>query len=321
MLLIPSLLFVLGIVLLYFGAEMLVRGSSTLAIRFGIRPMIVGLTIVAMGTSAPELSVSLIAAIRQTKDIALGNIIGSNIANLALVVGVAALIRPLEIQVSTVRREMPFLILATALFFIMSVDGTLGHVDGAILLLLFVGFIFYMIRSAQKDRMGAKHFQAGLPAPEEKKQRNWLSIVLTLAGLVLLVGASSLIVRSATIIALALGISELVIGVTMVAVGTSLPELAISTVSVAKGEVDIAVGNAVGSNIFNTLMVIAIIGLLFPIQVDKPLLTFHFPFQMILTIIFLPLIRTGFKIQRWEGGVLVGSYVLFIYLLLVMDFI
>ena len=305
------LLFVAGIALLYVGAEALVSGASGLALKMGIRPLIVGFTIIAMGTSSPELAVSMISAVQGTKGIALGNIIGSNIANIALVIGIAAIIRPLEIRINTIRREMPYLIFTTGLFYLLSLDGVIGFYDGLILLVGFTAFILYMIRLAQKDRKDGSQFYDDIP--QTRRQRpmwnNLVFIVLGLAGLVI---GSTLMVDSAKQIALQMGISEVIIGISLVALGTSLPELAISAVGAARGEVDLAVGNAVGSNLFNILFVIALVAMVSPIPVSPELLRFDYIFMLGLTIAFLPMMIHKFKITRLEGVFLVAVYVVYI---------
>ncbi len=306
-------LFIVGIGLLYIGAEALVSGSSSLALKIGIRPLIIGFTIVAMGTSSPELAVSLLSAIQGTKDIALGNIIGSNIANIALVIGVAAVIRPLTIQINTIKREMPYLILTTVLFYVLSLDKVLDYKDGLILLVGFVLFIGYMIRLAQKDRNAGSAFFDDIPT--HKKQRaQWLNIVYIVFGLVGLIGGSTMMVNSATQIAEQLGVPPIIIGMTLVAVGTSLPELAISSVGAYRGEVDLAVGNAVGSNLFNVLFVIAIVSIIYPIPVEPSLLKFDYLFMLGLTIAFLPMMISKFKITRLEGVLLIVVYGVFLWL-------
>lgn len=307
------LLFLLGIGLLYWGAEILVNNASGLALRIGIRPLIIGFTVIAMGTSSPELAVSLLSAMKGTKDIALGNIIGSNIANIGLVIGIAALIRPLTIQINTIWREMPFLIFATIVFYVLSLNKVIGFIDGLILLCLFVIFIIYMLRMAQRDRKKDKEFFDGI-GTSKKVKPVFIEIVLILLGLAGLIVGSTLMVNSAKVIALNFGISEIVIGITLVALGTSLPELAISAVGALKGEVDLAVGNAIGSNLFNILFVIAIVALFFPIPVESGLLKFDYLFMLGLSIIFLPMMIFRFKITRLEGLILVVLYFVFIWL-------
>jgi len=307
------LLFALGVGLLFVGAEVLVSNASGLALRIGIRPLIIGFTVIAMGTSSPELAVSLLSAIKGTKDIALGNIIGSNIANIGLVIGIAALIRPLTIQINTIWRGMPFLIFATIVFYVLSLNKVIGFIDGLVLLCLFVIFIIYMLRMAQRDRKKDKEFFDGI-GTSKKVKPVFIEIILILIGLAGLIGGSTLMVNSAKVIALHFGISEIVIGITLVALGTSLPELAISAVGALKGEVDLAVGNAIGSNLFNILFVIAIVALFFPIPVESGLLKFDYLFMLGLSIIFLPMMIFRFKITRLEGLILVVLYFVFIWL-------
>jgi cation:H+ antiporter len=305
--------FILGIVLLWQGAEFLVKGSSRLAMSFGIRPLIIGLTIVAMGTSSPELAVSLVSALRETKDIALGNIIGSNIANIGLVVSVTALIHPLDIHISTIKREMPFLILSSFALLFLSLDHILSFYDGLILFAGFIFFITYMIRSSAKNRQAdaTKNGEVN-PRNIKKLALNAFYVIFGLAGLVL---GSYWMVQSAVVIASALGVSQMVIAITLVAIGTSLPELAISSVAAFKGEVDIAIGNAIGSNVFNTLFVIAIVAMLTPIPVKPELLKFEYVIMLVFTCSALPFMWTQFKLNRKEAGVLLAGYIVFIYFL------
>jgi cation:H+ antiporter len=305
------LLFVTGVVLLWQGAEFLVKGSSRLALWFGIRPLIVGLTIVAMGTSSPELAVSLLSALRETKAIALGTIIGSNIANIGLVLGVTALIHPLDIHLSTIRREMPFLILSSFALFFLSLDHVLSFVDGAVLFFGFIVFILYMVRESTKQR------KESLDVPGQNRNaknptqiiKNIVYVIIGLAGLII---GSLWIVKSAVVIAGALGVSHMVIAITMVAVGTSLPELAISSVAAFKGQADIAVGNAVGSNIFNTLLVIAVVAMITPIPVATSQLKFEFVVMLIFTCAALPFMWSQFKLNRKEAIVLLTGYLIFV---------
>jgi len=309
--------FIAGSLILYWGAETLVRGSSRFALSLGIRPIIVGLTIIAMGTSVPEFMVSLLATIQKNKPIALGNIIGSNIANIGLVVGIASIIKPIRIKINTIRREMPFLILTTIIFYVLSLDGSLNFLDGISLLALFLFFMYYMIYLASADRRDEKRLQKEMNEGNDPRKKAVVSLMLTFAGLALLLAGSHLIVKSAVSIAKAYGISEFVVGVTMVAVGTSLPELAVSSVGAFRGHAELAVGNVVGSNLFNMLFVIGLIALIFPIPVEKSVLKFEYLFMLGLTIIFFPMMRTGFVLNRWEGLILILAYGTFIFLLFV----
>ena len=307
--------FVLGILLLYIGAETTVKGGSRLALGFGIRPIIVGMTVISIGTSFPEFTVSLIAAARKTEDIALGNIIGSNIANIGLVVSLSAIIRPLTIRVNTVKREMPFLIVALLIFYLLCLDKTISRMDGIILFGGFILFMIYLTRMAVRDRKYGNEVERELLSDRVSKKATLWNAFLSVIGLGILVLGSYLCVKSANDIAIAFGISRVVISLTMIAVGTSLPELVVSSLSAYRGHVDFAVGNVVGSNIFNTLFVIALVSIIYPIPVDANLLHFEYPVMIGFSIIFLPIIISGFIIRRWEGVLLLVLYMVFIYIL------
>jgi len=305
---------IIGLFVLWGGAELLVKGSSNVAIGLGVRPLVVGLTVVAMGTSSPELAVSMFAALTHTKDISLANIVGSNIANIALVIGVSAMIRPLQIEKSIFRSEIPIVLAGTLLFSYMSWDGIVGVLDGIILLAGFVLFLVYMVKRSLSDRSAAKNSQDFVDIRKAPKKlfKQFLFILLGLAGLI---GGSYFIVESAKAIAEFLGISAFVVGVSIVAIGTSLPELAISAVGALRGRADLAVGNAIGSNIFNTLFVIALVAVIAPIPVDRSLFNLHYPFMIGFTLLVVPLMWTRFRLGRLEGAALVASYIVFITLL------
>lgn len=311
MLIIQFLLLLLGLSILWGGAELLVKGAANLAIGIGIRPLIVGLTIVAMGTSSPELAVSLIAALRDTKELALANIVGSNIANIGLVIAVCAMIRPLQIERAMFRQEVPILLIGTFAFAMMCLDGILNITDGIILLLGFVAFLFFMVQSSRKDRDAAKESNdfvdiSGDPGAMLKQ------VLFLFIGLIGLIGGSHFIVEAAEFIAVHFHISPVVIGLSIVAIGTSLPELAISAVGTARGQADIAVGNAIGSNIFNTLFVIAIVAVITPIPVDMSVFKLHFPVMIGFTLVSVPMLWTRFKLSRWEGAILFVFYLAFL---------
>ncbi len=304
-----------GLVLLVAGAEVLVRGAAKLAAQFGIPPLIIGLTVVAFGTSAPETAVSVQAALNGSGDLAIGNVVGSNIANVLLILGVTALIAPLLVSRQLVRLDVPLMIGASLLVYALAYDGSLSRLDGA---LLFAGVLTYstfLIISSRKQKAAAddefsKEF--GLDAPI--KPYAWvINLGLIIAGLVLLVSGSNLLVQGATSLARALGLSELVIGLTVVAIGTSLPELATSVMAALKGERDIAVGNIVGSNIFNLLCVLGLASLVSPkpIMVAANALAFDFPVMIAVAIACLPIFFNGYAINRWEGGVFVAYYALY----------
>ena len=306
------LILLAGLFLLWIGSESLVKGSSSLALHMGVRPILVGLTVVAMGTSSPELAVSLTAALQDSKSISLGNILGSNIANIGLVLGTCALINPLKIERSTLRNEVPIMVGAILLFSLLSYDGLVSFGDGLILFALFIGFLILIANLAKKDRKKAKDLAVADQPAEKNLLKNILFIILGLAGLVY---GAVLIVNSSIGIAKALGVSEAVIAVSMVAVGTSLPELAISAVGSIRGKSELAVGNAVGSNIFNTLFVIAIVAMISPIPVNRELFHLDYPAMIIFTLITGPLMLTRFRMSRLEGIFLLLLYFGFIYLI------
>ncbi|MBN1997091.1 calcium/sodium antiporter [candidate division KSB1 bacterium] len=306
--------FAIGIAMLYFGADWLVKGSTRFAMSIGVRPLIIGLTLVAMGTSAPEFTVSLISSIREAKDIALGNILGSNIANIGLVIGLAALVRPIKIQVSTIRMEMPLLMAATIALYLLSLDNILDRPDGMILFMGFIFFLVYLYIITQKDRKAERAMAEEINKYKSDKTTS-SNLLLFLSGLGILLGGSYLLVKSAVVIAEALGISQIVIGITLVALGTSLPELAVSVVGASKGHGDMTVGNTVGSNLFNMLFVIAIVSIISPIPVHAELLRFEYPAMLGFSFIFYPMMLTGRIVTRFEGIILMFLYAIFIYFL------
>ena len=245
---------VAGLVLLVLGAEWLVRGAARLATRFGISPLIIGLTVVAFGTSAPETAVSVGAALDGSGDIAIGNVVGSNIANVLLILGASALIAPLLVSRQLIRLDVPIMIVAGAATYALAFDGSLSRLDGA---LLFAGIVVYTLfliyKSRQDKSTSGDEFSDEYGADQAGQRPAWRDLVLIVAGLALLIQGSDFLVTGAVALARTLGLSELVIGLTVVAVGTSLPELATSVMAALRGERDIAVGNIVGSNIFNLL--------------------------------------------------------------------
>ena len=245
------LFIVIGIVLVLWGADRLTDGAVAVAEKMKMPQIVIGLTIVAMGTSMPEFCVSLISALKGTSDLAVGNIVGSNIFNTLLIVGVSALVAPMSIMKTTVRKDIPFALVASALLLIMCLDGDISRIDAAILFVMFLIFMYITLR-------GAKVQGTDVEEKEKKPMATWLSVVWILVGLACLIGGSNLFVDGATAVATKLGVSEAVIGLTIVAGGTSLPELATSVVSARKGNSGIAIGNVLGSNVFNIL---AILGL------------------------------------------------------------
>ncbi|MBW3552952.1 MAG: calcium/sodium antiporter [Gemmatimonadetes bacterium] len=301
-------LLLLGLGLLVVGAELLVRGASSLAGAAGIPPLVIGLTVVAFGTSAPELAVSLSATFGGEPDIALGNVVGSNIFNVLFILGISALVAPLVVARQVVRSEVPIMIVASALLWILAVDGLIGRAEGG---LLFAGIIAYtavLIRNGRRATAAVGRDDAlGPPTPA----RPVLDVATVVVGLVLLVQGSRWLVAGAVEIAGALGLSELVIGLTIVAAGTSLPELATSVIASVRGERDIAVGNVVGSNLFNILCILGLSALATPagVPVSAAALAFDIPVMTAVAVACLPVFFTGHLIARWEGAVFLAYYV------------
>lgn len=303
------ILFVSGLIILYVGGELFIRGSSKTARIFGIKPLIIGVVIVAFATSSPEFFVSILAVIRKSQDLAIGNIVGSCIANIGLVLGMAALLRPITIKVSILRRELPILFAVTFIFFAICLDFRISRPEALLLCVSFALFIFYCIKNAKEEKGESTPF--GVTKTPSKPQAFWFLIV-GLAGLLL---GAHLIVDSSVNLARYFGISEVVIGLTAVAIGTSLPELAASLISSARGECDISIGNVIGSNIFNILGVIGIVCLIRPITVEANILFLSLPLLLLYTLGLAPILKTGLKISRIEGAILLASYSLYLYLI------
>jgi len=307
------LFLILGLVALFIGAEGLIRGSSALALKIGITPLVVGLTVVAFGTSTPELVVSLKAALIGNSSISLGNVIGSNIANIALILGVAALIKPLDVHANVIRREIPIMIVLSILLIILLVDGELSFIDGLIFVLGIITYTVVNVLMARKERNAEveKEFKEGL----KTRLGVTISIFMIVGGLGLMILGANLFVNSSIAIAKAFGISDAIIGLTVVAIGTSLPELITAIVASYKNEADIAIGNVVGSNIFNILGILGITALLIPLS-SAGISYLDFGVMLFTALILLPLSKTGFRISRLEGGLLLTGYIVYIYYLL-----
>lgn len=290
------------------GADRLTDGAVAVAEKMKMPQIVIGLTIVAMGTSMPEFCVSLISALKGTSDLAVGNIVGSNIFNTLLIVGVSALVAPMSIMKTTVRKDIPFALVASALLLIMCLDGDISRIDAAILFVMFLIFMYITLR-------GAKAQGTDLEEKEKKSMATWLSVVWILVGLACLIGGSNLFVDGATAVATKLGVSEAVIGLTIVAGGTSLPELATSVVSARKGNSGIAIGNVLGSNVFNILAILGLTGVISPMTLKG--ITMTDLSMMVISIILIWLFSfTKYKIERWEGAILTAVFVGYIYSLL-----
>ena len=325
----------LGLVLLVAGGELLVRGASGLATRIGMSSLVVGLTVVAFATSAPELAVTLGAVMGGEPGLAVGNVVGSNIANVLMILGSSAIILPLLVKVQLVRIDIPFMAALSILFLLLAIDGGFSRVDGLILMVLLVLYIAVAIILSRRDghvddlrgpgasiatasagRVGQTARTTGdtmTEAVEDVEARGSIGrdVVLVLIGVALLVVGANILVRGATGIATAFGVSDLIVGLTVVAIGTSLPELATSIVAVRRGQRDLAVGNVVGSNIFNIGAVAGLAAMISPtgLPVPESALALDIPLMIAASAVLLPLAFTGSVIARWEGGLLVTLYV------------
>lgn len=298
-----------GIVALYGGAELLVAGAGRLALGIGLRATTVGVTVIAFATTAPELFVSTIGALNVSTDIGLGAVVGSNIANIGLVLGAAALIKPLPIGERVMRRHVPVMVLAAVLLVALGANGRIGRLEGAIFLLVLAGFTAFLLYYANAD-----------PAPmaDDPDAGEGISLrdgALVIGGLVALVVGSRWLVAGGTGLLSALGISDLVIGLTVLALGTSLPELAASVVGAVRGETEFAIGNVVGSNIYNILAVLGIVALITPIEIQPATLRFELPIMIGFTVVLVGMMGYGRRLTRIDGAILIAGYLGFIYLL------
>lgn len=311
--LLGTILTIAGLLLLYYGAEYLVTGSSRLALSFGIRPLVIGLTVVAFATSMPELMVSLMAAVKGSASMAAGNIIGSNIANVGLILGAAALVSPLVVARTTLRREIPMMVAASLVAYLMAWDGSLGFTNGLILFLSLLAFLAYCVKTARQP-VGLDSTEAIDDVVAEESSHRGRNLILVLLGIVGLGVGAELMVRGAVMIATLLGVSELVIGLTVVALGTSLPELAASMMSASKGQMDMSVGNVIGSNIFNVLFVLGICPMIRPLQIEPRILRLDFPIMLLFfsfLILLLCLAQPRLTLGRWRGLLLLAGYGIF----------
>ena len=320
------LMFLAGLTGLVIGAELLVRGASKLALSFGISPLVVGLTIVAFGTSAPEVAVSLGAVLDGKTDIAIGNVVGSNIFNVLFILGLSAIITPLVVNVQLIRQEVPIMIGASLLLFVLILDGKLSWLDGSLLFALMLVYTVFLIIQSRAETKAAKDEYAAEFKPAEKG--GWdsklpVQLLLIAAGLAFLVLGSEWLVNASVIFAKAMGVSDLIIGLTIVAAGTSMPEVATSIAAAIKGERDIAVGNVVGSNTFNILGCLGLSSIFsgdLGLVVPSALLNFDIWVMLAVALACLPVFVTGREIARWEGGVFLFYYVAYVtYLILAIQ--
>ncbi len=300
-----------GLVLVTLGADWLVKGASRLALTFGISPLVIGLTVVAFGTSAPELAVSVASAVTGQSDLAVANVVGSNIFNVLFILGMSALVTPLVVHRQLVRMDLPVMIGMSMLLFVLGMDGRLDLADGVLLSGLILAYTGFLIRESRRDAGPAKDAVNAVPPAKGSLPVNLGFIALGLVGLV---GGSKLMVDGAVGFARLFGISEVVIGLTIVAAGTSLPELATSVTAALKGERDIAIGNVVGSNIFNIGAVLGISSLasLGSLSVSPSMRAVDIPLSLAVSLICVPFFRSGYVLTRANGAVLLGSWVVYV---------
>ena len=309
--------FVVGLVLLVLGAESLVRGASRLASSLGVPPLVVGLTVVAYGTSAPEVAVSVQAALAGQPDLSIGNVVGSNIFNVLFILGLSAMIAPLVVSRKLVQIDVPLMVGVSAVMLVMALDGRISRLDGGILAALVFIYTAFLVRQARTERTASREAAAAaegesaVPAPGPTARMWAVNLAYIAAGLGLLVQGSGWFVESSMAIARMMGVSELVIGLTIVAAGTSMPEVATSIIATVRGERDIAVGNVVGSNIYNILAVLGFAALLSPagVGVAPAALDFDIPVMLAVAGACLPIFFTGHLIARWEGWLFFAYYV------------
>ena len=306
-----NLIFIIvGIVLVLWGADRLTEGSVAVAERMNIPQIVIGLTVVAMGTSMPEFCVSLISALKGTPDLAVGNVVGSNIFNSLFIVGITAAIAPMAILRATVMKDIPFALVASVILLMMCLDGRIGRIDAAVLFSLFMIFMFMTLKSAKinKQELEEENKLAEKALKSVPKMSPAMSVVWILAGLACLIGGSTLFVEGASKLATSLGVSEAVVGLTIVAGGTSLPELATSIVSARKGISGIAIGNVLGSNVFNILGILGVTGLICPMQLQG--ITDTDLSMLVISMIMIWFFSfTKYIIERWEGLILSATFI------------
>lgn len=332
-------LLVLGVIIVLKGADWLTDGAVKIATRFGVSQMVIGLTIVAMGTSMPEFCVSMVSALKGTPDLAVGNVVGSNTLNTLLIVGCSALVAPIMVKRSSVKRDIPFAVVASLLMLLFCLDGAIGRVDAAV---LFAGFCLFMfvtlkyakttegpaaavatsgaatttgISEASTSQASSSEASSSETSAPKASQASGISmlkaVIMLVVGLLCLIAGSNMFVDNASFVASSLGVSDAVIGLTIVAGGTSMPELATSMVSAKKGNSDIAIGNVIGSNVFNILMIIGITGLVKPMHIAG-ITTLDLIMMLASMLLMWFFCRTTYKVKRWEGAVLTIIYLAYL---------
>lgn len=309
-------LLVIGLIVLIVGGDYLVRGSSSIALRLHLSPLVVGLTIVAFGTSAPELVISVQSAMKGSPDLAMGNVVGSNICNLALVLGLTAVIRPVKVLSNSIRVDWPMTMGASILLFLMVREGYLNAIEGIIMVVALIVYLVFIIRQSRKDTLIAIA-EEDTDIPDAPKKQIWKDIIFILIGCFGLYYGSEWFVGSAKDLALSLGVEERVVGLTVVALGTSLPELVTAAVASYKGQSDLALGNLMGSNIFNILSILGITSMFKTIHVHETILNRDIISMLIITLMILPLMVMRREVGRVDGFILLFVYAVYIYTVVV----
>jgi len=307
---------VIGLIILIVGGDYLVRGSSSIALRLHLSPLVVGLTIVAFGTSAPELVISIQSALKGSPDIAMGNVIGSNICNLALVLGLTSVISPVKVQSNSIRIDWPMTMGASILLYIMIREGYLEAIEGIIMMIVLIIYLVFIIKQSRKNIL-ASRAENELELPDAPPKQILKDIVFILIGCIGLYFGSEWFVGSAKGLALSLGVEERVVGLTVVALGTSLPELATAAVASFKGQTDLALGNLMGSNIFNILSILGITSIIKDIHVHEIILNKDIIWMLLITLMILPLMVIRREVGRVDGLILLIVYVVYIYTVIV----
>ena len=311
--LINIILLIVGLFVLILGGDFLVRGASNIALRVHISPLVVGLTIVAFGTSAPEMLISVQSAMAGSPDLAMGNVVGSNICNLALVLGVTTLIGPINVQSDSMRIDWPVAMGSAILLYFISREGYINRIEGFIFFGLIVAYTVYIIRKSRKETKALRELEADLQLPDSDSASYWKDLLFLAIGSLGLYYGSDWFVGGAQEMARYLGVTERVIGITVLALGTSLPELVTSIVASLKRETDLALGNLMGSNIFNILSILGVTSIITDIKVSMEIVNHDMLPMMAITLLILPMMVSGKQISRLEGGILVSIYLYYTY--------
>jgi len=309
-------LLIIGLIILIVGGDYLVRGSSSIALRLHLSPLVVGLTIVAFGTSTPELVISIQSALKGSPDLAMGNVVGSNICNLALVLGLTAVINPVKVLSNSIRVDWPMTMGASIILFLMVREGYLSAIEGVIMVVALIIYLVFIIRQSRIDTL-ASRAEMDDEIPDAPSKQIWKDIVFIVIGCVGLYYGSEWFVGSAKDLALSLGIEERVVGLTVVALGTSLPELATAAVASYKGQTDLALGNLMGSNIFNILSILGITSIIKSIPVNEIIMNKDIIWMLLITLMILPLMIMRREVGRVDGVILLFVYFVYIYTVIV----